>query len=103
AQARSRMEAQGDAAAEPLLRQILELSPGHPPANFFLGRKLLADDKIEGVAYMERAISEEKDSFQQGCELLFDFYRSRGETANLEAIRRRVDEHEAALKASATE
>ncbi|HUS34827.1 MAG TPA: M48 family metallopeptidase [Verrucomicrobiae bacterium] len=101
--ARSIIDAKSDAAAEPLLRQILELLPSHSKANFRLGRKLLADDKMEGVAHIERAISEDKELLHHGYSLLFAFYRSRGETANVEAIRRRVDEHEAMLKASAAE
>jgi hypothetical protein len=103
AKAHSILDFQNDAAAEPLLRQILELSPGHSQANFYLGRKLLADDNSEGVANVERAISAEKDLFHHGSALLFEFYRSRGDTANVAAIRRRVDEHDATLKASATE
>jgi Zn-dependent protease with chaperone function len=101
--ARRIIDMQGDAAAEPLLRQLLGISPGHVAANFCLGRKLLADDKVEGVALIERAMSEDKEMLNQGCALLFDFHRSRGEKTQLEAIRRRIDDHEEMLKASAKE
>jgi Zn-dependent protease with chaperone function len=101
--ARSIMDSQNDAAAEPLFRQILTLSPSHAPANFCLGRKLLADDKTEGVEHIERAISEDRSLFHEGCAQLFEFYRGRGETANVAEIRRRVDDHEAMLQAAATE
>jgi hypothetical protein len=100
---RSIIDAKNDAAAEPLLRQILELSPSHSHANFFLGRKLLAEDKIEGVTHMERAISDDKCLFHLGCSLLFDFYRHRGDAANAMTFSRRMDEHEAMLTASAAE
>src|ERR1043165_5613858 len=61
--ARSIMDAQNEAAAEPLFRQILALLPSHAPTNFCLGRKLLTDDNPEGVAHIERAISEDKEMF----------------------------------------
>lgn len=101
--ARALMDMQNEAAAEPLLREILALSPRHPRANFALGRKLLADDQAEGVAHIERAMAEDAEAIHAGCALLHDFNRLRGDAENVAAISRRIDEHEALVKASATE
>jgi len=47
----------GPAASEPFLRSAQAAYPNSPEAAFSLGRCLLAEDKEEGIAYMERVIS----------------------------------------------
>ena len=47
----------GPAASEPFLRSAQAAYPNNPEAAFSVGRCLLAQDKEEGIAYMERVIS----------------------------------------------
>jgi Zn-dependent protease with chaperone function len=101
--ARAILDLQGDAAAEGLLRQILALKPDHAPANFCLGRFLLSERKSEGELLVERAIAQQESLLPQGCKLLFAYYRDQGDQARLAALRKRMDEHEKRMEASAKE
>jgi Zn-dependent protease with chaperone function len=101
--ARVTLELQGDEAAEPLLRQILALSPDHAPANFYLGRRRLGDGHEDGEALLERAMSEDEEAFPQACELLHAHYRRTGRTDRLRELDARMDRFERDLAASRTE
>jgi Zn-dependent protease with chaperone function len=101
--ARVSLDLHGDDAAEPLLRQVLASNPAHAFANFHLGRILLKRHQSEGEPLLERAMAENEDLLQPGCELLYDFYRGQGDSARLATLRERLDRHDAALKSSLKE
>ena len=101
--ARVSLDLQGDDAAEPLLRQVLQLNPAHAFANFQLGRILLKRRHPDGESLMERSIAENDDLFQPGCNLLYDYFREKGDTARLATLRQRLDQHDIALVASIKE
>lgn len=94
------LDLEGGRTAMPLLREVLALRPDHAPARFHLGRLLLEDNSDEGVGCLERAIELDEQCFPQACALLHDFYRSRGQTAQLRELDARMDHHEQSLAAS---
>ena len=101
--ARVSIELQGDDAAEPLLRQVLQLNPAHPFANFQLGRILLKHRHPDGESLIERSIVENEDLLQPACNLLYEYFREKGDSARLATIRQRLDEHEIAVAGSIKE
>ncbi|HEX7860924.1 MAG TPA: M48 family metalloprotease, partial [Verrucomicrobiae bacterium] len=101
--ARVSVDLQGDDAAEPLLRQVLQLDPDHGFANFQLGRILLKRRNPEGEALLERSIGEKDELLQPACDLLYEYFREKGDTARLAALRQRLDRHQATLEASLRE
>jgi Zn-dependent protease with chaperone function len=101
--ARAAMDLSGDAAAEPLLREALALDPAHINSNYQLGRILLHRNDPGGEALLERAITADHEALVPACEVLFDYARRKGDEARLQAIRRRLDEHNQMLVASERE
>ncbi len=102
-QARTVINLESDAAAEPLLRKILELRPDHVGANFCLGRHLLEVGYDAGQTHLERVIEQDEDMVAQACGLLHAHFRRTGRTDRVREIEARLDRHEAALAASQTE
>lgn len=97
------MKLEGDAAAAPLLRQVLALRPGHTGAHFCLGRHLLAENDAAGEAHLEAAMEADEDAVPGACELLLVRFRGLGQTDRIRATQARLDHHEAAVAASQTE
>ena len=97
------MKLEGDAAAAPLLRQLLALRPEHAGANFCLGRHLLAENDPAGEAHLERAMETDEDAVPGACELLLIHFRRGGREDRIRATQARLDHHHAALAASHTE
>jgi Zn-dependent protease with chaperone function len=101
--ARVSIELHGDDAAEPLLRQVLALNPAHAFASFNLGRILLKRLQPEGEALLERAIAENEEFLPPACDLLYEYFREKGDAARLASIRERLDQHDAMLAPSVKE
>ena len=91
---------ENDAAAVPLLREILAARPSHPGANFCLGRHLLSLGDEAGEPHILRAIESREDFLQPGCELLLGLHRSLGRQERMREFIARLDAHDAALRAS---
>lgn len=102
-QAHAVLNLQGDAAAVPILQQILTLRPGHPAANFCLGRHLVAEGIAEGESHLERAMAADEDLVPQACNLLHGFFRRTGRADRVREIEARLDRHEAAAAAAQAE
>jgi Zn-dependent protease with chaperone function len=94
------MKLEGESAAAPLLRQLLELSPEHVGANFIMGRHLLMENDPAGEAYLERAIALEEDATSAACELLLIHFRRLGQKDRVRETETRLDRYEEALSAS---
>jgi Zn-dependent protease with chaperone function len=97
------MDLKGNDAAEPLLRRILAARPQHVSANFHLGRILLERGNDDGMAFVERAISDEPDVTPQGCALLMEHYRRAGLSNRIREVELRLDCYEKDLVASRVE
>jgi hypothetical protein len=101
--ARVIMDLESDAAAEPLLRQILLLRPDHAPANFCLGRRLLEAGDAAGESHLEQAISGDEELLPQACGLLHAHFRAEGRTERLRELNARMDAYEKSLVESRRE
>ncbi len=101
--ARMTIDLENDAAAEPMLRQILTLHSRHAPANFCLGRHLLTGGNEEGVLFLQTAMDVDEDLVVQGCEMLIEHHRRHGREAAIRELMLRLDAHEAALKSAREE
>jgi len=101
--ARVLLELHRDAAAEPLLRQILSQNPAHVIANFQLGRLLLEADRDEGLAHLEISMTEDEQLVPQASMLLHQFFRRSGQTERLRELASRLDRYERDLAASRAE
>jgi hypothetical protein len=94
---------QGDAAAAPILRELLAVQPNHAGANFQLGRHLLSENDGCGEAYLERAMTEDEEAVPGACELLLDFAHRTGRSELIRNTKVRLDRHTAAISASPAE
>jgi Zn-dependent protease with chaperone function len=89
-----------DAAAAPLLREVLAMNPDHAAANFCLGRHLLSLGDETGEPHILRAMESREDLVQSGCELLLNLHRRLGREDRMREVTARLDAHDAAVSAS---
>ena len=83
------MEAlENDAAALPLLQQLLEKDPAHAAANLAMGRLLLAQDDQSGLPYLEKALAQDHTAVIPACQLASGFLERRGN--HRESMRYRI-------------
>ena len=97
------MRLENEAAAEPLMREVLARRPAHAGANFCLGRHLLSLGDDAGEALVERAMEAREDWIQPGCEMLLAHHQRHGREERAREIIARLDRQDAALKASHAE
>lgn len=95
-------ETEGAEATLPRLRRMLEAEPNHARANFILGQILLDRDDEAGIEYVERAMSQDKETVLPGCEIIFLFLKGRGRDDEAEQFRQRLIEHFKAMRAAET-
>lgn len=69
---------EGDAAALPLLKEVLALSPAHPGANFLVGADMLERDESSGTGHIEQAISGDPELAGPGLGVLGAYYHRNG-------------------------
>ncbi|MDB6058571.1 MAG: htpX 1 [Verrucomicrobiales bacterium] len=94
---------QGEEAAMPLLKQVLELDPAHALANFSLGRVLLKKSDSQGECYLERAIAADQELLPDAGDRLHQFYRQTGQAEKIRALYARLDQFEKVMAESRTE
>ena len=97
------LDLEGGQAAKPLLKQILGLRSDHVPALFHLGRLLLEDAPVTGVAHLQRAMELDEQWFPKACELLHHHYRMSGQIEQLRELDAQMDRYEKSLAASHAE
>jgi hypothetical protein len=98
--ARKLMELHDDAAALPVVEQVLALDPTHAAANFVCGRHHLGRDDPRGVAFIEAAITSDPSLTEHGCNLLYGHFTRTGQRERLRPLEERVDRfHELAARA----
>ena len=83
----------GEEKAELPLMEVLQEQPGHPGANFMLGRIRLARADDAGIENIERAMASDPDAVQPGCNLLFGYYQRTGRHDKTKALVERFDQH----------
>jgi Zn-dependent protease with chaperone function len=71
-------ERQGNAAALPLVRQLLEIQPEHAEANYIFGGILLENDDESGFEYLDKAMRLDQRWKLAASEIAFDYLRRKG-------------------------
>lgn len=84
---------QGNEAAIPLLKEVLEVTPDHAGANFALGQALLEQGDEAGIKHLESAMGKDVNATPAGCELIFNFLNSRERSKDAEVYRQRAIEY----------
>ena len=102
-QVRLKLEMDDDLAAEPLLRQILELQANHFQALLALGIGLLNRDDQEGLKPLEQAMREEVGCVPQACQALINYHRRSGNLDGIKQVEARLDRYEKMAAASRDE
>ncbi|MCS6861080.1 MAG: M48 family metalloprotease [Abditibacteriales bacterium] len=89
---RARLTAEfGDqSAAIPLLQEVLARQPQHAPANYLLGRLLLAQGEAIGIQYLDNAMNADAEAIPHGCELAYQFLMERGQAQEAARYRERA-------------
>ncbi len=85
---------EGDAAAMPVIDQLLARQPNHAVANYVRGRFALQQDDPAGVAFLERAMAEDAQSVPTACEQLYAYFARTGQRDRLRAVELRMDAHQ---------
>lgn len=71
-------ERQGNAAAFPIVRQVLEIQPEHAEANYILGGMLLEKDDESGFEYLNKAMRLDPRWKLAASEVAFNYLRLKG-------------------------
>jgi Zn-dependent protease with chaperone function len=87
------VEFRSEDEALPLLRGVVARRPDHAEANFTLGRILVERGDAAGVGHVERAMASEPEAVAPGCQLLYGFFRERGQADEAEVYRQRLLRH----------
>jgi len=83
--------------AAALARTLLVLQPDHAGALLWVGRAALQGGDEVGIASIEDAMGRDPESILPGCELLFDYFMSRGELERAEHYRQMAGERQGVL------
>lgn len=94
---------EGEAAAIPLLRQILAVQPRHAPANFALGRILLLAGDAQGETCLEAAMAEDEQLLPKAAQVLHLYYQRLGRADRIRELYARLDQFEKSMQASRQE
>jgi hypothetical protein len=94
-QARAALQLSGAAAAEPLLRQLLELRPKHAGANYALGSHLLELGRAEGESMLQLVADRLDNEYATGaCQALARHFQSTGQSEKLRQINAHISRWE---------
>lgn len=86
-------ETQGQEAALPRVREILNADPEHVGANFTLGHVLIEQNNEAGIRHIERAMTLEPETVLPGCELIYFFLKEQGRDEEAEQYAIRAKQH----------
>lgn len=95
---------QGVAAAEPLLRNLLQQDPTHALANIMLGRHLLEHGVPEGEFFVRRVLElDDHDLVPAACQSLIHYFQQQGLVDQLREARSQLSRFETAQAEAARE
>ena len=83
----------GDAAALPVLEQILARDPNHAAAHFIRGRHYVSADDPRGVEHLERAMTLDETLVLDGVNLMYGHFSRTGQKEKLRSLELRADAH----------
>jgi hypothetical protein len=96
-------ELDGEQAAVPHLRALLDVQPDHAIAQFLLGRALLAGNDPSGVEYVRRAMDLAPEVVQAGAEILRQHFAERNDESGLLEMRKRQFDNEEVMRLAMAE
>lgn len=96
-------ELDGEQAAVPHLRALLNVQPDHAIAQFLLGRALLAGNDASGVEYVRRAMDLAPELVQAGAAILRQHFAERNDEGGLLEMRKRQFENEEVMRLAMAE
>lgn len=88
----------GDAAAMPVVEQILARDPDHAPANFIRGRHYLSTDDPRGLEHLEHAMAHDETLVLDGINLIYGHFSRTGQKEKLRSLELRADAHHQLLQ-----
>jgi hypothetical protein len=91
--AKLRSDIENEAAAVPILQEILKEQPEHVPANFALGLILLEQKNAEAIPHLERVIKNAPALAADACELVSGFYFEEGNQESASVFQKRAEQH----------
>ena len=97
------LDLDGEDAALPVLRLVLEANADHAAANFTLGRILVGRDDDAGIAHLERAMTTDAHARAAGYEIILDYLERRDRHGEAEDYRQRAWNHGDLLEEAAEE
>ena len=86
-----------------LYQALIARNARHAGGVYAVGRMRLAKADEGGVAYLHRAMEIDHNAIKPACELLFNYYRTKGNDAKTEEYRRRWNEQDALYAAARLE
>ena len=84
--------------AVPLYQEVLGLNPNHAAAQFALGRLQLFQGQMEGIHWIERAMSRDAEFRYSGCGLIASFLQQQGKEQEAKQYLRKATEQGEALE-----
>jgi hypothetical protein len=97
------LDLDGEDAALPVLRLVLESNAEHAAANFTVGRILVGRDDDAGIGHLERAMTTDAHARAAGYEIILDYLERRGRHGEAEEYRQRAWNHGDLLEEAAEE
>ena len=97
------LQLHGDAAAVPLLEQLVQAQPLHVSAAFVLARHLLSRDEPRGEVLLEQVLAQDPALTHEAAELLHAYYTRTGQREKLAGLLRRVDQADAHVESAQRE
>ncbi|MCB2101175.1 MAG: M48 family metalloprotease [Rhodobacterales bacterium] len=91
---------EGQAAAEPLFRSLVTAHPDDPRYQFALGDCLAAQDKEEGIAFLERSMAQDPEAIIPACDEAIAFLLRKGRENEAEAFWGRRQDREDQIAAA---
>jgi Zn-dependent protease with chaperone function len=86
-------ELQGEEAAVPLLREVINIDSHHASANYLLGQILLRKEDAEGIEYIETAIAQDTNIVIEGCQTISYFLQQQGQLDNAKSYQQRAEHY----------
>jgi Zn-dependent protease with chaperone function len=103
-QARSIGQLQGTAAAEPLLRQLLQKQPLHGPAALILGSHLLERGNREGEQFLRALLQDgEHEMIPNACEVLSAHFQQNGQSESAREMKAILSRYQTTQAAASVE
>lgn len=92
-QARMTAEVKGNAAALPLLQQLVAAQPENPQYNYAMGGLLLEEGDAAGIAYLEKTMQGDLDAILPACKAVYAFLMDQGRAEEAAPYRQRFEQH----------